>query len=552
MLENAGTFNVRRAARFYLGYNPYWNGRRQHDQERYRRDVRLPERVDALQGIRHERVRERGHAGADGHHRDDQHPGRGHQTGTVSVKTGTLEFSGGLTNLSAAGTLTGGTYEVDAGSSLQLPNNSPIVTDDADIILSGAGSTIEDYNTASGTYSAVDQTLRTIGAAGELRLLADRNWTTADAAITNDGVIQLGGGTLTSTNSSASLTDGAGSKLVGFGTVTATTLANSGTIEASGGKLTLMDAVTGAGALQVDAGADLILAGTTATTNAAKFNGAGATLTLNHLSGLSGSIGGFGLDDVIDLVGITANGASVNASNQLVVTEGGTTVAKLQLSGDNSGFYFLNLAGERRHGRHLSADHRDRRAGHHGASFGDSGRGPGGHDQWVGLAETGSTVDETFTVTLADTNGVLSASGSGVSGAGTTSLTITGSLTQVNADLATLTDTDGVTGSDTITLNASDSLGGAAAQQQIAVMVYGRPSSRRQLPWPRALAGRTRSQRGQPRGKRRYIERDTYPHPERYEWQSVGERGRRLRRRDDQPHDHRVADPSERRPRDTG
>ena len=40
--------------------------------------------------------------------------------------------------------LTGGTYEVDAGSTLQLPNNSPIITDDADIILSGAGSMIQD------------------------------------------------------------------------------------------------------------------------------------------------------------------------------------------------------------------------------------------------------------------------------------------------------------------------------------------------------------------------------------------------------------------------
>jgi hypothetical protein len=91
----------------------------------------------------------------------------------------------------------------------------------------------------------------------------------------------------------------------------------------------------------------------------------------------------------------------------------------------------------------------------------------------VNLSESGNTAGETFTVTLADANGALSATGSGVSGDGTTSLTITGSLTQVNSDLATLTDTDATTPSDTITLNASDSLGNTAIPQTIAVTVNG-------------------------------------------------------------------------------
>ena len=57
-----------------------WNQpRRRHDQERFRRDLRLPVRVERLQLHRRDRVRERGHAGADGHHRDDRHPGRAHQ-----------------------------------------------------------------------------------------------------------------------------------------------------------------------------------------------------------------------------------------------------------------------------------------------------------------------------------------------------------------------------------------------------------------------------------------------------------------------------------------
>src|SRR5208283_4617138 len=89
----------------------------------------------------------------------------------------------------------------------------------------------------------------------------------------------------------------------------------------------------------------------------------------------------------------------------------------------------------------------------------------------VSLSETGNTAGETFTVTLSDTNGDLSAIGPGVSGAGTTSLTITGSLSQVNSDLATLTDTDAAAASDTIAITASDSFGNTASQQPIVVTV---------------------------------------------------------------------------------
>jgi hypothetical protein len=98
----------------------------------------------------------------------------------------------------------------------------------------------------------------------------------------------------------------------------------------------------------------------------------------------------------------------------------------------------------------------------------------------VSLSESGNTAGETFTVTLADTNGALSASATGggdvVSGSGTTSLAIAGSLAQVNSVLGTLTDTDATTPSDTITVNAGDSLGNTASPQTIAVTVNGGPT----------------------------------------------------------------------------
>ena len=105
----------------------------------------------------------------------------------------------------------------------------------------------------------------------------------------------------------------------------------------------------------------------------------------------------------------------------------------------------------------------------------------------VSLAESGSSGDETFTVTLTDTHGLLSASGQGVSGSGTTKLTITGSLEQVNADLATLSDTDPSSGSDPITLTANDSFGNRATTQTIAVTASGGPVLT--VPWVRKRLG---------------------------------------------------------------
>ena len=100
----------------------------------------------------------------------------------------------------------------------------------------------------------------------------------------------------------------------------------------------------------------------------------------------------------------------------------------------------------------------------------------------VSLSETGNTTGETFTVTLSDSNGVLSTN-SRLGGDGTikrqrhfgTTLTIAGSLSQVNSDLATLLDTDSTAGTDTITLTATDSFGNTRQPQTIDVTVAGLP-----------------------------------------------------------------------------
>jgi hypothetical protein len=94
----------------------------------------------------------------------------------------------------------------------------------------------------------------------------------------------------------------------------------------------------------------------------------------------------------------------------------------------------------------------------------------------VTISETPAISGETFKATLTDDSGLLAATGTGVSGSGTTSLTITGSLSQVNADLATLTDTGASAATDTITINASDSYGETATPVSIAVLTSGPPT----------------------------------------------------------------------------
>jgi hypothetical protein len=76
-----------------------------------------------------------------------------------------------------------------------------------------------------------------------------------------------------------------------------------------------------------------------------------------------------------------------------------------------------------------------------------------------------ASAGEILTVTLSENAGSLSAAGAGVSGSGSNVLTITGSLTQVNAALATLTEKE-ASASDMITISASDSRGGLPNRRQ--------------------------------------------------------------------------------------
>jgi hypothetical protein len=254
-------------------------------------------------------------------------------SGSINVGTYSdayVEPSSAWTNF-ASNTLTGGSYAVAAGAMFEAYSASTFATLAASVTLNGSGSAFDAYNSNTGATTAIDTSLTAISSTGAFSLLGGRGWTTAGAAISNSGVITLGGGTITATATGASLTDASGSRLVGSGTVTATSFANSGVIEASGGTLTISNALTGSGALQIDASADLVVGGAVASGASAIFNGANATLTLKAPSTFSATLGALGAGDAIDLVGVTANSATVSGG-KLVVAENGTTVATFALN----------------------------------------------------------------------------------------------------------------------------------------------------------------------------------------------------------------------------
>jgi hypothetical protein len=185
-------------------------------------------------------------------------------TGTMVANNGSsITFQGGAVNVNLAeGDLVGGTWRSvssGAGSVLTMSGSAagggPIVTDAALLLLQGAGSVIQSFDTTSSTLKPLEQTLTTVASGGQLQVLANRGYTSG-LNFTDSGIVQLGGGTF-QTNS-LSVTSGA--KFFGFGTVQ-NSVSNAGLIEVNTGTLTVTGSISGAGTLQADAATTLVLNG---------------------------------------------------------------------------------------------------------------------------------------------------------------------------------------------------------------------------------------------------------------------------------------------------
>lgn len=167
-------------------------------------------------------------------------------------------YNGGYANLSQATlrnlngkTLAGGRFLVSGSSRLQLSNNATITTDNAGIALSGAGSVIESFSTATSQQVSLDSTLANIGPGGTLALLNGRNFmaVASGGVFTDSGKLVLGGVTFTA----AMLTVASGGVLSGNGTVVGP-VNDAGGITASGGTLLFSGLVSGAGTIAANAG----------------------------------------------------------------------------------------------------------------------------------------------------------------------------------------------------------------------------------------------------------------------------------------------------------
>ena len=224
-------------------------------------------------------------------------------------------YGGGrLANLSIS-TLTGGTIQVDDGTTLDLTIGGTIATDAGSITLNGPASSLLLLN-ASSTFVPVESGLTAVAANSALSLLAGRSWT--GNSLTDSGRVALGGGVFTA----PSLTLAATGTFTGFGTLAAAT-ANAGLIDAAGGDLVLASSPIGAGTERIEAASTLEL--TTASANAVTFNGLGARLQVDVPGSYTGTLTSVAAGDGLILQGVSATSASTSGSVLTVALAGGGT-----------------------------------------------------------------------------------------------------------------------------------------------------------------------------------------------------------------------------------
>jgi hypothetical protein len=183
---------------------------------------------------------------------------------------GTVESrNGGVLNLNAqtitnfsGTTLTGGTWGAFGnGSTTTLLSANAIVTNAAELIVSGTGSVLRTRHPNTSVLTNLESSLVTNN--GALRVLGNRSFANTNA-LANNGTFELGGGTFTAPG----LTNANGATIKGFGTITPRPT-NSGTIIAQGGTLVMGNGIQGgSGTVQIDPGASLDLSGGASGSNA--------------------------------------------------------------------------------------------------------------------------------------------------------------------------------------------------------------------------------------------------------------------------------------------
>jgi len=240
----------------------------------------------------------------------------------VSVSKGhTFDILGSGTFAAVAGSNGGATLSI---------NSAALTSDNANLILSGAGSSILFDGTA------IENSLTGISASGTLQIIGDRSYSTT-LSLTDLGQIDLGGGTFTA----KSIITEAGSVVSGFGTV-ATVLSGPGTLAAVGGTLDLTangnklyGPVTGSGTLSLDHGLTTLESGATlGVATIAEINA--ATLQLDGPITFAG---------IFDMVGANSLSGAAFTNNGLFEQTGTGGAAPVNVAFTNAGSILIGAGG---------------------------------------------------------------------------------------------------------------------------------------------------------------------------------------------------------------
>ena len=293
--------------------------------------------------------------------------------GTLYASNGTLTIASsdgdaGFVNVSG-GTLTGGSYELGAGQTIDLDVKGPITTLAAKYDYFGG--TLQTYDATGTSYVPVQSSLTTIAPSGLLSI--EGSYTNGNALTLQGQIIIINGGSF----SAPALTIAAG------GAVSASAFGTSATLSASGGivdngsiqamissenagageyensTLLISSAVTGSGTLVVGAG-QVYLSETTfknataavtlelaaADSAAVVFADATGTLQLDAPKSFTGTIQGFATGDTIVLSGVSLSSVmstSYSGGVLSLVTSGG--VIDLAFQGNYTSSSFSLAAG---------------------------------------------------------------------------------------------------------------------------------------------------------------------------------------------------------------
>jgi hypothetical protein len=262
------------------------------------------------------------------------------------VNTGDLVIAGGTVrvedSLAVGGVFSesaGATIDVAAGARLTLTGPALLAgAINGPGIVSVGGASIDALTLNGATLVA----RRTVSQSGTVTL-GDTGSGLATIDILKAGEWEIGSGSIVKGAGRGVLRDfgllikdsGTGVSEVGVTTY------DDGTIEVATGTLDFTQRLYGTGALKIDAGATLEADRSAAAALTISFAGAGATLAMRFARTFAATISGFAAGDTLDLLKTRATGASVNGNDQLVIVNGNTIVATLQLSGSYAGTSFI-------------------------------------------------------------------------------------------------------------------------------------------------------------------------------------------------------------------